>query len=75
MKKKSPKDLLNQAIEEAGGAAKVADHFGFAYPSAVYNWSSKTTKKEFGIPLARAVKLCKMAGVTVTPEQLRPDIY
>jgi len=69
MRKKSPKDYLSQAIKDAGGAAVVAKQFKFPYTSTVYNWQSRA------IPVTWAVKLCKLKGVTVTPNQLRPDVF
>ena len=69
MKKKSPKDCLAQAIKDAGGAAAIAKQFKFPYTSTVYNWQSRE------IPVKWAVKLCKIKGVTVTPNQLRPDVF
>ena len=59
---------LNRAIEQAGGALHVADVCGKTR-SAVYEW------RRTQIPSEHVKTLCAMKGVTVTPNQLRPDIF
>ncbi len=54
------------AIKAAGGALKVARHFGVSY-QAVYGWSK--------VPADKVLRLCSLGGWAVLPEQLRPDVF
>lgn len=58
---------LERVFRLAGGQAEVARRLGVS-PQAVTKWQR-------GVPAARVLALCEIAGGQVRPWELRPDLY
>ena len=59
---------LEEAIDRAGGVIATARALGVSR-QAVFAW------KKRGIPANRVRSMVELVAHTVTPEQLRPDIF
>lgn len=68
MSKPTQLDYLNRALAQAGEVSQIAYVCGVT-PSAIYEWRRNC------IPARHVKTLCAMRGVTVTPNQLRPDVF
>ena len=68
MSKPTQLDYLNRALAQAGEVSSIAYVCGVT-PSAIYEWRRNC------IPARHVKTLCAMKGVTVTPNQLRPDVF
>ena len=64
----TPNCHLEEAIHRAGGVSATARALGVSR-QAVFAW------KKRGIPATRVRSLTELVAHTVTPEQLRPDIF
>lgn len=64
------KNVSDQAVKAVGSMSEVSRRFGFNSVQSVANWVSKDR-----VPPDRVIQLCEWGGWSVTPHQLRPDIY
>lgn len=63
--------FTEKAIKAAGRSlSEVARHFDFKSTQSVANWVINDQ-----VPSERVLQLCSLGGWTITPHQLRPDIY
>ncbi|EAM2956419.1 MULTISPECIES: transcriptional regulator [Enterobacteriaceae] len=64
------KNVTAKAVKAVGSISEVSRKFEFQSVQSVANWISKNR-----VPSERVIQLCQWGGWTVTPHQLRPDIY
>lgn len=64
------KNITDKAVRSVGSISEVSRLFGLNSVQSVANWISKNK-----VPSERVIQLCKMGRWSVTPHQLRPDIY
>ena len=67
---KKHKNVTDQAVRCVGSISEVSRRFGFQSVQSVANWITKNR-----VPSERVIQLCKWGQWSVTPHQLRPDIY
>jgi len=61
--------LIKAAVDKAGGAIRVAEHFKISRIS-VYEWVSKER-----LPAERVIPLAELTAWEFTPHQLDPGLY
>lgn len=59
---------LNRVIEQLGGVNATANAFGVTRQT-VWNWKKRR------VPAEKCLPLCEAVGHTVSPKELRPDIF
>lgn len=64
------KNITDKAVRCVGSISEVSRRFEFQSVQSVANWIAKNR-----VPSERVIQLCKWGQWTVTPHQLRPDIY
>jgi DNA-binding transcriptional regulator YdaS (Cro superfamily) len=64
------KNITDQAVRAVGTISEVSRRFGFRSVQSVANWIEKNR-----VPSERVVQLCEMGRWSVSPHDLRPDIY
>ncbi|WP_416381293.1 YdaS family helix-turn-helix protein [Gilliamella sp. B2838] len=62
--------MVQVAIKRIGTISYVSRKFGFKSVQSVANWVINNH-----VPAERVIQLCVMCNWTVTPHQLRPDLY
>ncbi|EMG6375416.1 helix-turn-helix domain-containing protein [Salmonella enterica subsp. diarizonae serovar 11:k:z53] len=64
-------NLTEKAVKAAGKSlSEVARQFGFKSTQSVANWVINNQ-----VPSERVLQLCELVKWSVTPHELRPDIY
>lgn len=64
------KNITDKAVRVIGSVSAVSRLFGFKSSQSVANWIERNR-----VPSERVLKLCELGGWSVTPHDLRPDIY
>lgn len=64
------KNVTDKAVRSVGSISEVSRRFEFQSVQSVANWIAKNR-----VPSERVIQLCQWGNWTVTPHQLRPDIY
>ncbi|MCT2385134.1 MULTISPECIES: YdaS family helix-turn-helix protein [Erwinia] len=64
------KNVTDKAVRLVGSISEVSRRFKFKSSQSVANWITKNR-----VPSERVIQLCQWGNWTVTPNQLRPDIY
>lgn len=64
------KNVTEKAVKQIGNTSHVARHFNFKSVQSICNWIVKNQ-----VPSERVIELCRGGAWTVTPHELRPDIY
>ena len=64
------KNITEQAVMSVGSLTVVAREFKFKSVQSVANWIINNQ-----VPAERVIHLCALGKWSVTPHQLRPDIY
>ncbi len=64
------KNITDQAVRAVGNISEVSRRFGFRSVQSVANWIEKNR-----VPSERVVQLCEMGHWSVSPHELRPDLY
>ena len=67
----SSQNYTEKAVKAAGKSlSEVARRFGFKSTQSVANWVINNQ-----VPSERVLQLCQLENWSVTPHELRPDIY
>lgn len=67
----SSQNYTEKAVKAAGKSlSEVARRFGFKSTQSVANWVINNQ-----VPSERVLQLCELGNWSVTPHELRPDIY
>lgn len=64
------KNITEQAVMSVGSLTLVAREFKFKSVQSVANWIINDQ-----VPAERVIQLCSLGNWSVTPHELRPDIY
>lgn len=64
------KNVTDKAVRSVGSISEVSRRFEFHSVQSVANWIAKNR-----VPSERVIQLCQWGNWSVTPHQLRPDIY